>query len=146
MEAKLSKREQRMRSILEFADEYCPDEDEDINGGDLVDWFTQEFMPMVWDVLHDRQDRATSTIDSFLTPENILTLKPAYGKDYESEKAVLEDWNAYNMDFHDVDSYFGGEYVNKLDLLNSKYSGIVDLQYAGLTRQLTLTFKDGVQV
>jgi hypothetical protein len=48
-----------------------------------------------------------------------MTLTPAYGRDYKSKKALLQDWNA-DKDFIIADLFHGnGTYINKSDFLNS---------------------------
>lgn len=42
-----------------------------------------------------------------------VTAVPAYGRDYKSKKAVLEDWNA-GKDFLIQDMFLSG-YINKAD-------------------------------
>ena len=47
----------------------------------------------------------------------MMTLTPAYGRDYKSKKAVLEDWNA-KKDFtiNDISSKWNGMVCNSDDL------------------------------
>jgi hypothetical protein len=60
-----------------------------------------------------------------------ITLVPAYGRDYKSKKAVLEDWNN-NKDFQIADLFSGedGRYANKQDLPD--YT--VNIRYKNLTQ------------
>lgn len=44
-----------------------------------------------------------------------MTAIPAYGRDYSSRQAVLDDWDA-NKDFL-VQSYNAGGYINKQEAL-----------------------------
>lgn len=54
-----------------------------------------------------------------------VSVIPAYGRDYKSKKAVLEDWNA-NKDFLIQDMEYSG-YISKSDkpahfILNIRYN------------------------
>ena len=63
----------------------------------------------------------------------MLTLSPAYGRDYTSQKAVKADWDA-DKDF--VIETFGpdmGRYINK-----SQAPGKVSIRYAKLTKVVIL--------
>ncbi len=51
-----------------------------------------------------------------LNEDGMMTLIPAYGRDYKSEKEVLTDFNN-NKDFKMV-SIFGSAYINKQDLMD----------------------------
>jgi hypothetical protein len=57
----------------------------------------------------------------------ILTLIPAYGRDYKSAKAVLADWND-NKDFIINDFKLSG-YVNKQQLEKLKFDDIIQLNF-----------------
>lgn len=62
-----------------------------------------------------------------------LTVSPAYGRDYKSRNAVLEDWHN-NKDF--VVESFGphmGRYINKADA-EANLVGPVEIRYAKLTK------------
>ena len=61
-----------------------------------------------------------------------ITAIPAYGRDYESKKAVLEDWNA-GKDFM-MQSIYGCGYFNK----NSNISEFTAIQFR--YRKLQSTF------
>ena len=62
----------------------------------------------------------------------MITLTPAYGRDYKSKTAVLEDWNA-GKDFviQQIGHPYDGRYANKE---NMKDEGKVQLRYAKLTK------------
>lgn len=64
-----------------------------------------------------------------------MTLVPAYGRDYTSQKAVREDWEA-GKDFRVV----GGPYINKQDAVDG---GIhtVNIRYNNATRVLPVSVK-----
>lgn len=48
-----------------------------------------------------------------------MTLQPAYGRDYKSQKEVKADWDA-NKDFIIADVFHGGgTYINKEDAKNN---------------------------
>ena len=63
-----------------------------------------------------------------------ITLTPAYGRDYKSKKAVLEDWNA-NKDF--IINHFGHPYdgkpINKQDAA-AAYNDTFYIRYHKLTK------------
>jgi len=61
----------------------------------------------------------------------MLTVVPAYGRDYESAKAALADWND-NKDFivATISSPYDGKYCNKQDLPNEQ----VKIRYHKLTK------------
>ena len=61
-----------------------------------------------------------------------MTLTPAYGRDYKSKKAVLEDFNA-DKDFEISSMYSGGRYTNKADLLHMGETS-VNIRYNKLQR------------
>ena len=59
----------------------------------------------------------------------ILTLQPAYGRDYKSKAAVLADWNA-NKDFR-IASYGPdmGRYINKDDTDHADQGYTLNFRY-----------------
>ena len=61
-----------------------------------------------------------------------LTLIPAYGRDYKSKKALLEDWHA-GLDFTiaDISCPDDGRYANRPDLLQAGYDE-VNIRYKQL--------------
>lgn len=61
-----------------------------------------------------------------------MTLTPAYGRDYKSAQAVLDDWSA-DKDF--IES-LSGKPVNKADL--SVYEGNITIRYHKLTRSIMI--------
>ena len=63
-----------------------------------------------------------------------MTLVPAYGRDYKSAQAVLDDWNA-DKDFIDTES---GRYVNKTDADTFAPAATIKIRYHKLTRALIL--------
>ena len=65
----------------------------------------------------------------------IITLVPAYGRDYASQKDVREDWEA-GKDFRVA----GGPYINKQDAVDG---GIrtVNIRYNDATRVLPVDVK-----
>lgn len=66
----------------------------------------------------------------------MLTLTPAYGRDYKSQKAVKADWDA-NKDFRIAT--FGpldGKYINKQDARPGEKFMV---RYARLTKVMPLT-------
>ena len=65
-----------------------------------------------------------------------MTLTPAYGRDYKSAKAVLQDWND-GKDFivADMFSPFDGKSINKQDAEREEWKGFgVMIRYKNLTR------------
>lgn len=58
---------------------------------------------------------------------------PAYGRDYKSQKAVQEAWDA-NLDFEVTDLQHAGAKINKEDAVRYGYS--VTVRYNKLTRQV----------
>jgi len=66
-----------------------------------------------------------------------LQVKPAYGKDYKSKKAVMEAWNN-NKDFIilTVFSPHCGRYINKQDADDAIPS--IEVRYQGLTKLVML--------
>jgi hypothetical protein len=65
-----------------------------------------------------------------------LTVVPAYGRDYKSQKAVRADWNA-GKDFRicDMSSPYDGKYVNHGDLpADTK----LQVRFANLTKSMIL--------
>jgi hypothetical protein len=66
---------------------------------------------------------------------NWLELTPAYGRDYKSQKAVKEDWNA-DKDFVEA---FSGSYINKSGAAAGGYS--VTIRYAKLQKVLAIAHK-----
>jgi hypothetical protein len=64
----------------------------------------------------------------------MLVLSPAYGRDYRSQKAVKEDWNA-GKDF--IIESIGpnvGRYVNKPQIEGQK----VQIRYQNLTKVIVI--------
>ena len=61
----------------------------------------------------------------------MMTVTPAYGRDYKSQKAVKADWNA-GKDFvlRDISSQWDGRLCNKEDLAGKS----VMVRYHNLTR------------
>ncbi len=61
-----------------------------------------------------------------------MTVIPAYGRDYKSAKAAIEDWNA-DKDFRiaDISSPYDGKYVNKS---SCPVGTTVHIRYNRLTR------------
>jgi hypothetical protein len=66
---------------------------------------------------------------------NTITLTPAYGRDYKSKAAVLEDWHA-NKDFilEDPTSPWYGKPVNKEQLEQHEPNASVRIRYHNLQR------------
>lgn len=60
-----------------------------------------------------------------------FTLVPAYGRDYTSKAAVLEDWNA-NKDFQIADATARPVYINKQDADASRL--VVRIRYNKLRK------------
>jgi hypothetical protein len=60
------------------------------------------------------------------------TVVPAYGRDYNSKKAVLDDWNA-NKDFRCEPE---GCYINKADA--NEYGLTMCIRYKKLTQQIVI--------
>ena len=63
----------------------------------------------------------------------MLTLSPAYGRDYKSQKAVQADWDA-GKDFV-VETMGHGMYANKADLKGEK----VMVRYAKLRKVMVVS-------
>ena len=61
----------------------------------------------------------------------MITLTPAYGRDYKSKAAVLIDWNK-GLDFiiNDISSPWDGKPCNRQDLKNET----VKFRYSRLTK------------
>ena len=66
-----------------------------------------------------------------------MTLVPAYGRDYKSKKALLEDFNN-DRDFVVADLNRSGTYTNKSDLVKSGYTGTVTVRYGNLRKVTTI--------
>ena len=66
-----------------------------------------------------------------------MTLVPAYGRDYKSKKALLEDFNN-DRDFVIADMSRSGTYTNKSDLVKSGYAGTVTVRYGNLRKVTTV--------
>lgn len=68
-----------------------------------------------------------------------MTLTPAYGRDYKSQKAVKADWDA-DKDFIIADFFHPdcGRYVNKAQL---PAPGTVNIRYAGLAKVMVIQVK-----
>jgi hypothetical protein len=71
----------------------------------------------------------------------MLTLTPAYGRDYKSKKAVLEDFNA-NKDFvaHSHDPRERGGFTNKPDLVKMGHKQ-VKIRYSQLNKVIVVEVK-----
>ncbi len=67
----------------------------------------------------------------------MITLTPAYGKDYKSKKACLTDFDN-NKDFilNDFTNIYDGKPCNKSDL---KGQGMVKIRYKSLMQVFTIT-------
>jgi len=63
-----------------------------------------------------------------------MTLTPAYGRDYRSKKAVLEDFDA-DKDFiiNDITNRWDGKPVNKAQLVKAKQR-VVYIRYGKLRK------------
>ena len=63
-----------------------------------------------------------------------MTLVPAYGRDYKSKKALLEDWQA-GKDFQIADMFSGsdGQTINLQDALTEGLK-TVNIRYKRLTQ------------
>lgn len=63
-----------------------------------------------------------------------ITVTPAYGRDYKSKKAAVEDFDA-DKDFivADVTSKWDGKLVNKSQLVEEKQYSEVNIRYKKLT-------------
>lgn len=61
-----------------------------------------------------------------------MTLTPAYGRDYKSKKAVLEDWDK-DLDFVVNDVRQSGTYINKRQAIEMGVRE-VSFRYAKLTK------------
>lgn len=66
----------------------------------------------------------------------MISLSPAYGRDYKAKAAVLADWAA-GKDFviNDISSRWNGRVANKADLAGS---GDVKFRYAKLAKVFVL--------
>lgn len=71
-----------------------------------------------------------------------LTIVPAYGRDYTSQKAVREDWNA-NKDFiiQDISSPDNGRAINKSDAEQFSPGITVNIRYKKFTQVLPIKLK-----
>lgn len=71
-----------------------------------------------------------------------LTIVPAYGRDYTSQKQVKEAWNA-NQDFtiQDMSSPHNGRYINKSDAEKFSPGITVNIRYKKLTQVLPIKVK-----
>lgn len=71
-----------------------------------------------------------------------LTIVPAYGRDYTSQKAVREDWNA-NKDFiiQDISSPDNGRYINKSDAEQFSPGITVNIRYKKMTQVMPVKVK-----
>ena len=61
-----------------------------------------------------------------------MTLTPAYGRDYKSAQAVLDDWES-DLDFQVA---LTGQKANRADLSN--YEGDITIRYHRLTRSVII--------
>ena len=63
----------------------------------------------------------------------MLTLTPAYGRDYKSKKAAIADWKA-NKDFiiANIDNMYSGKPVSRQNLVDSNVSTKVMIRYRKL--------------
>lgn len=69
-----------------------------------------------------------------------LTLVPAYGRDYKSKKALLEDFHA-DKDFILADLFHGGgTYTNKSDLIREGIKR-VSIRYGNLRKVAVIDVK-----
>lgn len=57
-----------------------------------------------------------------ITTDSTLVVVPAYGRDYRSKKAAIDDWNA-GKDFR-VTNYKLGGYINRADALTTTATSI----------------------
>lgn len=66
-----------------------------------------------------------------------LTVVPAYGRDYTSQRAVREAWES-GKDFQisDMSSRYDGSYINKSDKPDDV---IINIRYKGMTRICQIT-------
>ena len=64
-----------------------------------------------------------------------MTLTPAYGRDYKSKKAVLQDWND-GKDFIIADMFnpYDGKPINKRDAEREGIEQQVMIRYKNLTQ------------
>jgi hypothetical protein len=69
---------------------------------------------------------------------NMLTVAPAYGRDYRTQKQVLEAYRA-NRDFQiqDIRHPNYGGYVNRDDLIRGKYDRL-DIRYNRLASVMSI--------
>jgi hypothetical protein len=67
-----------------------------------------------------------------------LTVSPAYGRDYKSQKEVKQDWEE-NKDFF-VQSMFQSGYINKQDALAQGITS-VNVRYKRLTQVCVIKVK-----
>ncbi len=62
-----------------------------------------------------------------------MTITPAYGRDYKSKSAILEDWNA-GKDFAIADAFSGGgTYINNADAVRAGVKAVT-VRYAQLRK------------
>jgi len=72
-----------------------------------------------------------------------MTLVPAFGRDYKSQKEVLADWDA-NKDFiiQDISSRWDGKPANKQDFENDPDGpDSVNIRYKKLTMVMVVKIK-----
>ena len=69
---------------------------------------------------------------------SMITISPAYGRDYSSVKAVKAAWDA-NQDFilQDYSSPWDGKPLNKEDMMKSYPQAAVQIRFGGM-RKLTV--------
>ena len=70
-----------------------------------------------------------------------MTLTPAYGRDYKSQKAVKADWDN-NKDFvvNDISSPWNGSYCNQSDLQNAGITSAI-IRYDRLAKIMSVKVK-----
>lgn len=61
---------------------------------------------------------------------SVLTLTPAYGRDYKSKDAVLADWYA-DKDFIESSS---GKYINQEDVSRYSPNAVIRIRYSKLRK------------
>ena len=67
----------------------------------------------------------------------MITCVPAYGRDYKSAQAVIDDWLA-GKDFkiQDVSCRWNGRYINKIEATRDKE--VVTIRYSKLTKAVEI--------
>jgi len=76
----------------------------------------------------------------------MITLEPAYGRDYKGKDAALADYNA-NKDFilQDMDSPYDGKPINKPQVEKTYAGQRIQIRYASRKKVFTVDVPENTQ-